>query len=155
MPKIHDLEVDDYLLESVAVDEIAQLDSEMRRISSDLCYWNSRFATAHKDHLISKVDLDRKKAHLYIEHRERLHLTEKKVTESMVDSAVDMDERYIDARIGMIEADAERLRTKGVCEAVAAKKDMLQSIGAKLRLEMAADPTVRDLVTGSRLVGGV
>lgn len=154
MAQLVDIEVDDYLLASVAVDEIAELDGEMRKVPSDLCYWNSRYATAHKDHLISKVDLDRMKARLGIEHRERLNLTEKKVTESMVEAAIDTDERYIDARIATIEADSERLRVRGVCEAVAAKKDMLQSIGAKLRLEMAADPTVRDMVTGSRLVSG-
>lgn len=151
---LHDMSVDAYLRESVVIDEIMNLDEDMRRISGDLAYWNMRFADGNKEHLLLKIEMDRLFGMLYLEHREKLELLKGKVTESMVKAAVDTDERWHDMRVQVIEAEAERIRLRGVCDAVVAKKDMLQSIGAKLRIEMSGDPTIRDMASSGRNVRG-
>ncbi len=152
--KIHDMDVDSYLRESVCIDEIMTLDEDMRRISGDICYWNSRYAEGNKEHLLLKIEMDRLAGILYMEHREKLELLKGKVTEKMVTAAVDMDDRWHDMRIQVIEAETEKIRIRGVCDAVIAKKDMLQSIGAKLRIEMQGDPGIRDMASSGRNVTG-
>lgn len=151
---IHDMQVDSYLRESVMIDEVVTIDDDMRRISGDLAYWNSKYADVNKELLLLKVEMDRLAGMLYLEHRESLELMKGKVTEGMVKSAVDTDERWHDMRIQVVEAEAEKIRIRGICDAVCTKKDMLQSIGAKLRIEMQGDAIVREAAASQRHVTG-
>jgi hypothetical protein len=43
------------------------------------------------------------------------------------------------------QCEADRLRLRGIVEAYNAKRDMIISLGANLRLEMLNDPQVRKL----------
>lgn len=144
----------DYMTESVELHEVTHLDEDMRRLPGDLAYWNNQYAEAFRKHARIKVNCDKLNGQLFMEHREKLILSEGKATEKMIGAMVDQDETWHAARISLVEAEAEKVRLRGVCDAVIAKKDMMQSIGAKLRIEMANDPSIRQMAADTRLVTG-
>jgi hypothetical protein len=150
MPKIHELDVDEYLYESVRIEPLA-LEEEFVRMSADLAYWNQRYAAAVREHLTSKIAIERTASHLRIIHRERLTAENPKPpTESMVEAAVNTDEQMDKARAALIDAEVEKVRLAGVLDAVRTKRDMLVSLGAHVRAEMQADPSIRSDVAAGR-----
>ena len=149
---IHDMEFEEFLYESVTMDTAIDLDGEFRKISGAIAYWNARYADAIEEHLKAEMDHKQEKARLYLHWRTTLELGGGRITEAMVTAKVESDPDYIESKVKAIEAEAEKVRLRGYTDAVSAKKDMLQSLGAKLRAEMAGDPTVRDAVTTRRLV---
>jgi len=144
----------EYLRESVEMDDVTQLDDAMRRLSGDLSYWNNQYAQSHKKFNRLKVETDKLHGRMYMMHRASLMNEHGKATEPMIKAAVDMDEDYHDIKIELVDAEAEKIRLKGVCESVVAKKDMLQSIGAKLRIEMGHDPSIRNMAASARNASG-
>jgi hypothetical protein len=151
MATLRDIEIDDYLAEVVRIEPLA-LEEEFVRLPSDLAYWNERYAQAMRAHLVAEIDRNRLCAQLRIECRERILLTLPKATESMVESAVEMDQRNFDAKMRAIEAEVDEKRLRGVLDAVRTKRDMLISLGAHVRIEMEHDPVIREEVRGRRLV---
>lgn len=146
---IYDMDIDEVIYQSITIDEL-QINEEYRRVPGDIAYWNSRAAKAMKAMMAGKFNLERVDARLKIEHRERLNKTRDKVTESMVDSVVLLDEEYAEARMAAIDAEAEYAHVRGIAQAVVARKDVLQSLGANLRIEMQSDPIIRDQINYSR-----
>ncbi len=51
---------------------------------------------------------------------------------------------YRQARLRLIDATERKEQAQVMVDAVAAKKDMLVSLGADLRAEKEADPSIRD-----------
>lgn len=142
MTKLHDVEVDDYLYRSVTIVPEA-LQEEYVRLPADLAYWNKRYADAYEEVAKAKVGLSRLEALLRIHHRNELVADNAKVTESMVDAAVSGDERFQRAQDDLIAADVRRVTMQGNVDAVRAKREMIVSVGAQIRAEMAGDPTIR------------
>jgi hypothetical protein len=140
------------LMDAVKIEPLA-LQEEFVRLPSDLAYWNARYADAQRTFLVRKLELDQLNARLRIELRERLLVTESKVTESMVDSRVELDDRYGNARLAMVEAEADKMHKYGAVDALRAKRDMLVSLGAHVRAEMQHDPQLRDESRGAKLNG--
>ena len=64
-----------------------------------------------------------------------------------------LDDRYHSAKVHAIECEATHASLKSRCMALAAKKDMVQSLGAQIRVEMGYDPAVRDAVRTTRQIG--
>jgi len=141
MAKLFDMEVDEFLRKSVSVEPLA-INEEYVELPAALAYWNARYADALREHLKAKMVLDRTEAKLRIECREML-AAEGKVTESMIDAAVERHPDIEIAKLTSIEAEVEKVRISGVAEAVRAKKDMLISLGATMRAEMDGDPSIR------------
>ena len=152
---LHDLEVDEYLHDCVHVYPEA-LNEEFVRLPSDLAYWCTRASDAHRAYLEAKIELDRISAATFLTCRERLLSSGEKATEKMIDSTVTSDEAYLAARQAYLEAEVERERTRGVCEAIRAKRDMLISLGANHRAEMEHDPMIkaRDVAARAMRDGG-
>lgn len=152
---LHDIEVDSHLRSSVII-EREDMDLEFARLPGDLAYWNERYARSLMSFHEADLAFDHTKAQLFVEHK--LQLQEKAGSTDprkganldSIKAAVEQDERYMDAKRRMVIADVERVRMRGVCDAVTAKKDMLQSLGAKLRSEMS-DPIVRNQVNAHRI----
>lgn len=145
-------DLEKYLAECVDI-EPTLITEEMVRAPADMAFWGGRHAEAHKRHLLAKLSRDRTTARLRIEVRERLAMQSAKVTESMVESAVEMDPEYHAAKLEEVEAEVEVLRLRNALEAVRAKKDMIVSIGAHIRAEMERDPMVRREHQKSHSVG--
>ena len=61
------------------------------------------------------------------------------------------DDSYQETALALVEADVDRQRCRGIVDAISTKKDMLQSLGAKLRAEMGSDPMVRSEQSERRL----
>jgi len=131
-----------YLEECVRIDDLC-LNEEFVRVPADLAFWSARYADAVRNHLMAKHTLTTVESKLHLEHRAAAELTGRKITVGDLQAAVQTDQEYLDAAVAVIESDALRLRLRGNLDAVTAKKDMIQSLGAKLRAEMGADPMVR------------
>lgn len=150
---LYDIEVDAYLLECVNLDD-SDLDREFRRVSADLAYWNHRYADALRAALLGKYNVDRTKGRLALEIRAEAEDLGMKVTDKTVDAKVASHDDLHAVYIKYVDAEAEKVKLRGVCEAIAAKKDVLQSLGAKLRVEMERDPQVRRKMADERAAGG-
>ncbi len=137
-----DFDPAEYLGECTRIDDLA-LDGEFIRVPADLAYWSGRYADAHRAHLLAKHALDTTHARLHLSIKAEADINKMKMTVADLDAAVKSHDEYLGAVLDLIDADADRLRLRGALEAVAAKKDMIQSLGAKLRAEMGADPMVR------------
>jgi hypothetical protein len=134
---------DTYLAECIALDDFA-LDEEFIRMPADLAYWNSQYADALRTYLVAKLEHDRTRARVYLTVKA---VNEdgggKKATVADLEAMVVCDPAYHQTALTLLEADVAKTRLRGVVDAVVTKKDMLQSLGAKLRAEMAGDPMVR------------
>lgn len=150
--KIHDMEVDLYLKDCVTIAPEA-IQEEFVRVPADIAYWGELYANALRAWKIAKLTSEKMIAMLNIEHRERLiEGGVAKPTVDAVKSAVVQDDRYEVTKLAEIEAEAAHASLRSRCQAIAAKKDMVQSLGAQLRVEMGHDPTVRDAVRATRQI---
>ena len=75
-----------------------------------------------------------------------------KVTEKMVDSAVHVHPRYLDAKRAVIAAEVEKERVRGRVGAIKVKAEQLIGLGAHERLELSKDPVYRRMMEGGREV---
>lgn len=126
------------------------LEEEYVRISADMAYWDEMYSRALHRHLALKRNEKKFTAMLKIEHRERLFAEgagkksgSGRVTDSMVEAAVEIDDRMVDFNTQRVDAEVEMIRLRGFVEAIHAKKEMIVSIGAHVRKEMDGDPVVR------------
>ena len=138
-----DLEVEAYFKECVEI--TPDLDEDMRRVSADFAYWGERFWQGLEAHLKLKAEYERAEALAYIEERERLLDIDGKATEAQVKAAVSKRPELFKMKLRVLGAEAQKAKFKHRAEAVAMKKDMLQSLGAKVRKEMENDPVLRSL----------
>lgn len=148
---LHDVEIDKLLLDCVSIDPLA-LDEEFVRMPADLAYWNEQYAQAIRDHLYAKHEYDKVRAAVMIELREDAAATGAKLTVADLEARVVLDDRVDAAHIAMIESEAHKAHMRCRADAVMAKRDMLQSLGAKVRAEMN-DPIIREQHVGSKLAG--
>ena len=144
MKSIHDIEVDDYLYECVTVFPEA-IQEEMVRTPVDLAYWGEQHGRAMEAWKMAKLTREKVEAELFLELQESIQEeTKKKPTLDTIKASVVTHPKYDAAKLNEIEAEARYQTMKNRLSAVAAKKDMIQSIGAQLRAEMAADPSVAE-----------
>lgn len=143
--------VEEFLADSVKLDDFA-LDEEMRRAPADIAYWNERYARAHKAHLLAKLEEDRTRARRRMEIKALAEAGPKGKAPTVEDmkAAVEADSEVYDATVRAIEAEVEKVRLRGVVDAVSAKIEMVRSLGAKLRIEMQNDPAVREQHSNAR-----
>ncbi len=135
--------LEDYLRKSVKIDPL-DIKGEFIRIPADLAFWNGRYADALREFLMAKADLEILKAQLMPLVRQALLDKGAKVTESIIESAVDGDAQVVEARDRLVNAEVEKARLYGTLDAIRSKKEMLISLGAHLRAELEGDPSLRD-----------
>lgn len=149
MAQLYDISVDDFMVESVELaSDPATVDENMTKIPSLLAYWNAQLAAATREHLLSDLHLDTVRAN--VRSRIQSENEGRKLTVADLDALVIQDEDVQAAHKARIEAEASRISVRGMVDAVAAKRDMLQSIGARLRIEMASDSSVARRANGER-----
>jgi len=68
----------------------------------------------------------------------------KPLTEDQTNDAMVLDDEYQAARRKVIEAGERKDRSQAMVDAVHAKREMLVSLGADLRLRFENDPSIRD-----------
>lgn len=142
-------ELETFAEESFEIDPV-DLNREFCELAPRLAFWNAQLAEATKKSMIAKAEWDAEAARKLLESREEARLDPKsKVTVDEINAKVLLDDEVSDAHAVWIEAEAERVRLRGIVEAVLCKRDMLQSLGAKLRAEMQGDPVLRSQMAGA------
>lgn len=136
-------------LDAVKIDELA-LDEEFIRFAGDLAYWNAVYSNAIKEYLIEKDECEIIRAKVWIRTKEKTKNDKPKPTVDDLKAMVTLDKEYKKARARLIDAEAEKESTRRFAEAMVAKRDMLQSLGAKIRVEMLGDPRIRDMHRDSK-----
>ena len=142
-----------YLSECTRIEPLA-LEEEYVRLPGDMAYWNGRYADVYRHWLEVKVQRDLVYHRLHKDYREALEnkANGTRITIKEVESMVAQDSDYLDVKAKELVAESEKIRLYGVMEALRAKKDMLISLGAHIRLEMGNDPLVRHQRATSREV---
>lgn len=148
MPTINGMEFEQYAYDSIAITPEA-ISEEFARVAVDLAYWNAVYAEKMREHREAELTQKRTKAMLYIKHRTILTETNGKTTEAQVDAAVLLDEDMVVADTNLITAEVEMTKARGTLDAVRAKREMVVSLGAHLRAEMAGDPVLRAQLANS------
>lgn len=143
-------EIDLYQWECVEIDAFA-IQEEYMRLPADLAYWNERYASVHRHWLEMKAKRERVYAERLMVVRQGLQfeldsdpLKKGRITISEVEVGVMRDDAYMAVRDKEISAEAEKIRLWGVLDAIRAKKDMLVSLGAHMRAEMAGGLSTRE-----------
>jgi len=158
--ELRDIEVEQALVDAVTLNDVA-LDEELVRIAADVAYWGARYADAMKEHLMVEHEYETLRDRAMIEEREKLRAhaeaknagkktKAKEVTESEVKTYVGLREDVQELKLHEIEARVDKERMRRYADAVAVKKDALQSLGARQRVEMERDPAVRRRYTNER-----
>lgn len=145
--EIGDVEVTAYLKECVTIEPMA-LEEEFIRVPADLAYWGARFADSQKQAALAKLRRDEVEAAIDAEHRAEAMAAGEKVTEKVIASRVQGDERLKAVELALIDAEASAQRARAFCDAVRAKRDMVIALGSQVRAEMQADPSIRQQMTG-------
>lgn len=140
-------------LAAVTIDDIA-IDEEMMRASRDMAYWHQQHAEAANALLLEKHELERAQARAQLSVKANAQLEGKlilangrvvlKPTVDDIEAAAVLDEDAHQAFLRFAQAEHKKRRLWGLCVAIEAKKDMTQSLAAKLRAQMQADPVIRE-----------
>lgn len=150
--KLYDIEVEKFLKEALIICPEA-MEEEFVRVPSDLAYWNERHSDALHEALATKVERERISGELMNDKTFLDDLEEvlgKRPNLDQVKGAIVNDDRYIAAKVAEMGAEVERVRLRGCVDALAAKRDMLISLGAHVRLEMMHDPMLRRQMAANR-----
>jgi hypothetical protein len=132
---------DEFLEDVINIDPL-NIDEHFRRVPAELAYYNQQYADAVEAHLKAKAECERTHARVYIELSDVTDDKGKKLTVAAIEANIQMNDDYHIAKMGMLNAEAEKLRLRGKVDVVSAKKEMLISLGAHIRVEMS-DPMVR------------
>ena len=145
MAEINGIEFDDYLVDSVTIDE-NNLNAEYMRVAADLAYWSKKSGEAQFEHLAAKAAIKRCEGVASERARSLLEAdpSVSKITEGKVDARAQQDKDVADAHDRFAHAAAWRTTVDGYVEAVKTKKDMLVSLGADLRKERENEPYLRE-----------
>lgn len=136
-------ETDNEYLKSCTTIAPEAIEEEFVRTPADVAYWNAQYAEALGAYLKAKLSADREWSRLWLLTRESLIAAGGKPTEATVEASVTMHPDWEKAQLALIEAEVLKTEAYGRVDAVHTKRDMLQSLGAKLRVEMQSDPQVR------------
>ena len=140
---------EDTFLQDVINIDVLSIDEQFKKVPAELAYYNQKYADALEEHLIAKHDMERAHANAY-EWLSREHDSKgKKLTVAAIEARIQLDEDYHNAKLNFIMKEAEKARLRGKVDVVSAKKEMLISLGAHLRVEMS-DPLVKAQVAGKR-----
>lgn len=83
-----------------------------------------------------KMNLSILRANLDAEKRKELGQLSKKPTENMINSAIEVDDKYKDAQVNLIETRRQYGILKGIVRALEQRKDMLIQVGSTKRQEL-------------------
>lgn len=133
------------------------IEEEYTRLPGDIGYWNAQFARAVRTHLMAKRLVKKTEARLTLKYSRPPELLGdalpgpwKQPSVAQLEALVQNDDELEQAEQCLIEAEVEKTRIYGIVEAVRAKREMIVSLGAHLRIEMQHDPIIRDQATAHR-----
>lgn len=138
--------------EMVDVDEL-NLNDEYASFAGKYADWTALYARAYKKAKTTKHndEIEWAKSFLKIQEKKKYWVAEDPKNNKMppldtIKALTTLDDDRVRAHKKAILADAERERLKVFLSSIESKKEMLRSLGAKLRTEMEGDLAVRDYV---------
>ncbi len=135
--------MDDYLKASTRIESF-DLEAEFTRLPADLAYWSEQYAQAYGEWRAAELELERTVATLSLAIRDELQTqTKGRVTGAEVENVLHSTDPYRDARTVELTAETRKVRFHGIVAAIQAKKDMIVSLGAHMRAELAGAPSIR------------
>lgn len=160
--KLNEIDVEDFLARCVQIEPM-MLEEEFVSLPSQMAYWNERYAQANRTYLQAKIKREGTFARVRLELKAKAEMTSQEAADDKaedkkkaakpkgptVDDLKAMTDQNPEVRAAvehelMSEVEYDRLR--GVMEALRAKREMLVSLGAHLRAEMAVNPNMREEV---------
>jgi len=132
---------DEFLQQVIDINPL-NIAEHFQRVPAELAYYNQQYADAVSDYLISKAKCDRAHAVAYVDLAEATDSRGKKLTVAAIEAAIQLDAEYQAAKAAFISSEANKQELRGKVDVVSAKKEMLISLGAHLRVEMS-DPMVK------------
>ena len=139
----------DEFLEDVIDINPLNIDEHFRKVPAELAYYNQQYADAFEKYLRAKMLCERSHAESYKRISQEAENEGRRVTVSSLEAAVLMDMSYQMAKEDLVEAESEKQKLRGKVEVVSAKKEMLISLGAHIRVEMS-DPMIRAQVKNNK-----
>jgi hypothetical protein len=132
---------DEYLRECLEIG-LEDLNESFCKVPGDIAFWNARYADATTAHQTAKLDYEQARAKQFVKLKNEADpATGKPRSLDLCGVLCDAHEGLYELSLDTIQKDAERIRMRGIVDAISAKRDMLQSLGAKLRVEMRGAPT--------------
>ena len=132
---------DPFLREVIDIDPL-QIDVHFRRVPAELAYYNEQYTVALGAYLIAKHKVDQTKAELYQHLSEDSVTNGKRKTVAALEADIEASDEYIAARQTLIACEVAKQEARGKISTVEAKKEMLISLGAHIRIELS-DPIIR------------
>jgi hypothetical protein len=149
-----DVTLDSYFADSITVNPdlppTVLIAEAARKIPAAFAYQNEKYAMALRGSMTADLGVKNIEARLRIEKREQLVMVNGKATESMVDSEVQRDPSFQNAKVVAIEAEVQAVLLKGRMEAIRMTRDMIMQLGAQARAELMGDPQIREFAQGAR-----
>jgi hypothetical protein len=121
----------------------ADLQGEFVRFPGEFAWVGVQYGNATGAAVRAHIDADRVKGETDKAVRANAAMTGTKVTEPSVASALDVNPDFIAARIAEADALAAKERWRGYFNAMQAKGDMLNNLGAHERAMAKSDPASR------------
>jgi hypothetical protein len=121
---------------------VFDLNREYTELVPRLARYTAIYSTRVAGALKAKAAYKRAKAFALLEVSNRVKGMNKKVAE--VDALMRTDLNVTAAHDEYAEAERLKVKAKGLVDSLLAKRDMLQSLGAKLRVEMQGDLSLRE-----------
>lgn len=116
---------------------------EFTRAPADVAYWGERYAEAVKAFMEAEQERKRVYAYTHVTLKSVAYATGTKITVDDLNAQVELDPQYQAAKMFEIEREAAKLAAKVRFDAVLTKRDMLVSLGAHIRAEVAPDSMSR------------
>lgn len=127
---------------SVVIDQ-NDLNLEFITLSSRYAYFSEKYVEAVREVQKAKMDLEHIQAAKLLLYREHAKVCTPKPTVDEVNAKVQIDPEVMRAELHLLDKDIVKQKTRHILDAMMIKRDMLQSLGAKVRAEMALDPVTR------------
>lgn len=118
------------------------LSVEFAEHSERFAYYSTCYELAADKLRRLEIDLKRQYAVLDIQKRQEAQLAGMKLTEKMVENSVLVDDLYVALQDECISAEMQLGVLKAARDSMAARKEMLVSLGANFRTEFRADATL-------------
>lgn len=134
----------DQIREVVAIGNEQGINEDMIRLPSNVAYYGGKYAEAKGVQAQRKREMEVVEAQLYLEYKGATMANGKPATEEYVRSSITLDPR-LQAVARVVDENATLLaRIGAVCDAIAAKREMLISLGANYRAERQPGPSINE-----------
>lgn len=136
--------------EAVSIDPQAgeipvHLNNELLFFPEQIAWWGFRLAEAVREEQMAAMGADDCYAAAIEKAKAMLGPAKRgEVSQASYDRAARLDQEWRKAELARIHAEAKCGRLKSVMQGLQAKREALMSLGANLRAEIQADPTLRD-----------